>query len=206
MKKTVVFTLFIASVLVFGFTNLFNGENPKTIEIGQMAPGLETKLELLDGSTKMLREFGKQNGTLVIFSCNTCPFVVAWENRYNEIYSFCEQNNIGMVLVNSNEAKRKNDDSPEEMKKHAKELGYKAPYVIDNKSTLANHFGAATTPHVFLFNNQFNLVYKGAIDDNSKNRDAVTQPYLMNALNQLLKGEKISTPQTKAVGCSIKRV
>ena len=148
-----------------------------------------------------------KKGLLVIYSCNTCPWVVAWEDRYNELYKECANEGIGFVLVNSNEAKREGADSMEEMKAHAKEKGYfNFAYVVDENHVLADAFGATKTPDVFLFNEEMKLVYKGAIDDNSKDKNAVEEPYLMNAVKALSAGKEINPATTKALGCSIKRI
>jgi thioredoxin-related protein len=149
----------------------------------------------------------KDNGILVIFTCNTCPFVLQWEDRYPEVAELAAKNRIGVALVNSNEAKRGGDDSVMEMMKHATEKGYGGlAYLVDEKSALANTFGAKTTPHIFLFDKEWKLVYEGAIDDNSKDAKAVKASYLKDALNNLRSGKKIIPNNTKAIGCSIKRV
>ena len=85
-------------------------------------------------------------------------------------------------------------------------MGYTYPYLIDKKSAVANAFGAKTTPHIYLFNGDQKLVFKGAIDDNYKDINKVKEPYLLNAIEQMVAGKKITVAQTKAVGCSIKRV
>ena len=138
--------------------------------------------------------------------------MIAWEDRYNELHDLCASNNVGMVLVNSNEARRggedsyNDDDSFENMKAHAEELGYKSPYVVDEGAELANAFGARTTPHVFLFNKEMNLVFKGAIDDNYKDKDAVSKTYLRDAITNLVAGNTIDPAVSEAKGCSIKRI
>ena len=113
---------------------------------------------------------------------------------------------FGTALINSHEAKRAGDDSFENMVSHAKKVMYKSPYLVDENSVIANAFGAKTTPHVFLFDSDDLLVYAGAIDDNSKDADAVSERYLINALNQIGIGRTIKVNQTPAKGCSIKRV
>ena len=141
------------------------------------------------------------------------PFVVGregrsegWEGRYNEVAAIAREQGIGTVLVNSNEAKRKGDDSLEQMKLHAMEAGYIMPYVVDNGHKLADAFGARTTPHVYLFDSDFRLVYRGSIDDNVNSSDEVKEQYLQNAIERMAEGKKIKPAVTKAIGCSIKRV
>jgi peroxiredoxin len=177
------------------------------LNIGDKAPGQDLELKNIDGNTLTLEKLKGEKGLLVIYSCNTCPWVVAWEDRYNELYKYSANEGIGFVLVNSNEAKREGDDSLDEMKKHAQEKGYfNFAYVVDENHQLADLFGATKTPDVFLFNADLELVYKGAIDDNSKDKNAVEEPYLMNALKALSAGKKIKPETTKALGCSIKRI
>jgi peroxiredoxin len=207
MKKLIYSLAFVAIVAItVAFTNAPEGPEIKTLEIGKTAPEIGTMLKQTNGEELMLRTLVSKKGLLVVFSCNTCPFVVAWEDRYNDIYDLCKANGIEMILVNSNEARRDGDDAPKAMDKHAEKLGYKANYLIDEKSSLANAWGARTTPHVFLFDPQFILRYEGAIDDNHKNKEEVTQQYLMNAIKNLGEGKTIDPANTKALGCSIKRV
>ena len=182
------------------------------LAIGAPAPMTAAPLLATDGSQLTLTGLAKENGLLVIFSCNTCPFVVGngtktegWEGRYNGIADMAESLGIGMVLVNSNQAKREGDDSLPEMKKRAMDMEYKAPYVVDDGSKLANALGARTTPHVYLFNNAMELAYRGSIDDNVNRAGEVKERYLEMAMTRMAEGKKIKTPETKAVGCSIKR-
>ena len=181
--------------------------------IGEKAPSMELKLTDVDGETVNLEGFAGRNGIIVIFTCNTCPFVVGregksegWEGRYNDVVSFARERDISTVLVNSNEAKRKGDDSLKEMKKHAEEAGYKAPYLMDSGHQLADAFGARTTPHVFLLNEEFQLVYRGAIDDNVNSAAEVKERYLEDAITKMLDGKRAKPAITKAIGCSIKRM
>ena len=180
---------------------------------GDKAPLSDMKMTNIDGQQWSLVDIAGENGTLVIFGCNTCPFVVGregrtegWEGRYNEVAGFARENGIGSVLVNSNEAKRKGDDSLEEMKMHAREAGYILPYVVDEGHKLADAFGARTTPHVYLFDSEFRLVYRGAIDDNVDSASEVKDTYLKDAIESMMIGKRVKPAVTKAIGCSIKRV
>lgn len=194
----------VAILVLFVSTTLFPSEQ---LNIGDKAPKTELEMVAIQGNTKSLESAKMNNGLCVIFSCNTCPYVVAWEDRYNELYKTCANAGIGMIVVNSNEAKREGADSMEEMKKHAKEIGYlDFAYVVDENHVLADAFGATKTPDVFLFNGDMELVYKGAIDDNMKAKDKVEEPYLMNAISAMVSGTEINPNTTKAIGCSIKRI
>lgn len=184
------------------------------LEIGTDNPSTEIMVKDISGTESTLGSLAKENGLAIIFSCNTCPFVVGregksegWENRYNGIEELASKNNVGFVLVNSNEAKRDRDDSFEEMVKHASEAGYNnIKYVVDENHVIADAYGAKTTPHVFLFNKENKLVYKGAIDDNVDSKDEVKETYLVDAINNLVEGKEITPAETRNMGCSIKRI
>ncbi len=192
-------------VLSFLLTLSVSAQLP-VLEIGQTLPEGNNKMECANsGKTTDLASLKGENGLLVIFSCNTCPFVVAWEDRYPMVNNWAKSNKVGFALLNSNFLKRNNDDSWEAMKAHVKKLNYQWPYLIDNESAVANAFGAQTTPHVFLFDKNLNLVYKGAIDDNHKDASAVKEHYLKNALTSLGKGNEIAVKESRPLGCSIKR-
>lgn len=176
-----------------------------SLEIGDTAPMQSTKMKSTNGEMISLTDAKAANGLLVMFTCNTCPFVVAWEDRYTSIQQQAKKNNIGVILVNSNEGKRDKDDSFDAMKNHGKEKGFTAPYVVDTNSKLADAFGAATTPHIYLFDKSMKLAYVGAIDDNYKSAGEADKHYLKDAMNNLVAGKAINPDRTKALGCSIKR-
>jgi thioredoxin-related protein len=175
------------------------------IRIGDKAPLTDLTMKGVDGDMVSISKVKRGNGVVIIFSSNLCPFVRSWEDRYNDIKKWANENNSGLLVVNSNWAKRSGYESYEAMKVHAIKIDYHFPYVQDQKSRLANEFGAQTTPHVFLFDGNLNLVYKGAIDDNYKNKDSVKNQWLKDALIAVGNGEEIEIKETPPVGCSIKR-
>ena len=176
-----------------------------TIEIKDEMPNMDYEMKSVNGISYSLNNLNEKNGIIILFTCNTCPFVVKWEDRYKLLEELAKKNNIGLVYINSNYKKRDGDDSYEEMKKHAKKMNYRFPYLLDEKSKLANSFGAKTTPHIFMFNSNLQLAYKGAIDDNYEDINKVKEFYLEDAIQQLVKGKRIKVSETKPVGCSIKR-
>jgi len=196
-------TLIIALLLLN--TSLFAQKYP-TLNIGQKMPMQESEIFDISEESITLNDIQKKNGILVIFTSNSCPFVVMWEDRYKLLEKKCMNSGFGMVYINSNQAKRDGDDSVEEMRNHSKKMGYTIPYLIDENSKFANAFGAKTTPHIFLFNSEKRLTYKGAIDDNYKSINNVTKNYLLDALEEVSNQKSVSINDTKAVGCSIKRV
>ena len=156
------------SIFFILFTNSLIAQKYNPLELGSLIPMSEELMINVNDEKMSLNNNFNENGLLVVFSCNTCPFVVMWEDRYRQLEKMCHLNNVGMVYLNSNEAKRNGDDSKEAMKNYAKSMGYTFPYLIDKNSTIANAFGAKTTPHIYLFDKNKKLVYKGAIDDNFK--------------------------------------
>ncbi|HSH19784.1 MAG TPA: redoxin domain-containing protein, partial [Draconibacterium sp.] len=159
MKKVMFVLLMVLSVSVFAIGN--TGK----LEIGDKAVLTDVKMEDVSGAKISLADAKKENGILVLFSCNTCPFVLKWESRYPEIKAWADKNNVGMVVLNSNHQKHQSEESLEAMTIHAKEKGYNFYYLLDKESAIANAFGGQTTPHAFLFNSNMELAYKGAIDD-----------------------------------------
>lgn len=157
----------------------------------------------ISGKEVSFKDATKKNGLLVMFSCNTCPIVHQYESRTVESCKKALANEVGVILLNSNEAQRNSGDSYEDMKAYAKKLNYSFNYVIDNNSVMADAFGANRTPECFLFDKDGKLVYHGAIDDNP---DGGEKPYLNTAIQNMKKGDKIDPEKTKSVGCSIKRV
>lgn len=172
---------------------------------GDALPAMETKLKNVNGKDMTLQQASKENGLLIMFSCNTCPFVIKNEQMTKKTMEYAAAHKIGMVIINSNEAKRGDDDSYDAMKKFAKEQGYTVPYLADDNSKVADMFGANHTPEVFLFNNKSKLVYKGAMNDNPGNPDQYKKMFIEDAINALVEGKEVNPKVTKSVGCSIKR-
>jgi len=199
MKKLSFILMMIISVAALA--NKGSGK----LEIGDKAVLTDVKMTDVSGKEISLNDVKKENGVLVVFSSNTCPFVGKWEGRYSEVKTWADKNNVGMVVVNSNCQKRDADDSMEAMKKHAKAKDYNFYYAVDHNSRLANAFGGQTTPHAFLFKGDLALVYKGAIDDNYDSADQVKNAYVKDAISSVASGQKVAIAETKPVGCSIKR-
>jgi len=177
----------------------------EVLPIGSPLPDPEVKMKDISGKEVSFKDAMQKNGLLVMFSCNTCPVVKRYQSRSNELCKYAMGNQVGVVLLNSNEAYRDNGDSYEDMKTYGKENGYYWNYVVDENSKMADKFGANRTPEIFLFNSQGKLVYHGAIDDNSESVDAVKRKHAIIAIDEMIKGKEIETKETRSVGCSIKR-
>lgn len=178
----------------------------KELALGAGIPLADLKMLDVSGDTVSLGAVAGPNGLVVIFSCNTCPWVFAWEDRYVKLAGAYQPKGFGFVAVNPNAAYREKGDSYADMQARAKEKGYNFYYALDKDSKLARAFGATHTPHVFVFNAEGKLVYRGAIDDDAKNPDKVEEAYLADALDACLAGKPVKTTSSKALGCSIKFV
>jgi thioredoxin-related protein len=207
MKKGTILSLAIAAFAMLAFS-ISEADN---LNIGDQAPKASQKMISTKKAKLSLNDLKKENGLIVVFSCNTCPFVVGgeafggWEKTYNEYAAKAEQKGFGFVLINSNEAKRDKDDSMDAMVKRAEQKSYAMPYLLDKNSELADAFGAKTTPHVFMLDKDMKLVYKGSIDNTWDSKRENDIPYLRNAMEALSKGRAISENSTAPRGCSIKR-
>jgi peroxiredoxin len=174
------------------------------LEIGSTAPKTDVEMTDTEGNAHTLADAAKENGLLVMFTCNTCPWVKAWEDRYNDVAQKAAKHDIGMIGINPNAAIRNDGESMEDMTARAEEKGYEFPYVLDEGATMASAFGATKTPDLFLFNDDMELVYRGAIDDSPRDADGVEKRYILTALEALANGEEIEPTVTKSIGCTIK--
>lgn len=203
-------TLLLPTILLLLSFTIKEGLND--LEFGQKVPLTNELLENINGEKLTLEELKKENGLIVIFSCNTCPFVVGnddfegWEKQYNDLYDAAQKNNLGLVLINANEAKRDGDDSLKEMKSHAKKAKYKMPYLVDENSKLADAYGAKTTPHVFVIDKESKLIYRGSIDNLWDTKRTSLEPYLYDVMEHLSNGKELKNNDTPPRGCSIKRL
>jgi thioredoxin-related protein len=162
----------------------------------------DVKMKNVDGSTHTLSALKGEKGTLVIFTCNKCPFVDAWQQVMVDIGNSYPAKGISVIFVNSNDPAIKGDTLANMKAKAAKE-GYNFPYLQDSTSNIARNFGAKKTPDVFLFDAENKLIYKGAVGDGGRSAD-LDAIWLKDALDDLLAGNEVDLKQTKAVGCSIK--
>ncbi len=198
--------LLLAAVTTAAFSSAFMlAPAFDELALNSAIPEATYKMKDVSGKDVSLDETKTAKGLLVIFSCNTCPYVKLSETRIKEYSDFCAANGIGCIIVNSNEAQRSEEDSFDAMTKYHAAQKLKCFYTVDVSSKLANAFGATRTPQCFLFNAK-GLIYKGAIDDNVKDPTAVKETYLKDALNAVVKNTVPAKQETKSIGCTIKRV
>jgi len=174
------------------------------LPLGAAAPLASTKMKNVDGKALSIADVAGKKGTLVVFTCNHCPFAKAWQQRIAELGNTYSARGIGVILVNSNDPAAHPEDGAAEMQARAKALGLKVPYVVDETSDVARAFGATVTPEAFVFGADGKLAYHGAIDDNRAEPDKVQKRYLKDALEAVLAGKAPAAPETKSLGCGIK--
>jgi len=179
-------------------------EEKKQLEIGKPAPAL--KLPGVDGKqvdTDELLQAKKKKALVVVWMANHCPVAVAYQDRLIQLQKDYEDKGVQIIAVSSTDASQYDSDSFENMKKRAKEKGYNFPFVYDESQDVARAFRATCTPHVFVINQEGNLVYRGAVDD-SQNPKKATKHYTRDALDATLGGKPVETAETPQFGCSIK--
>lgn len=174
------------------------------LDLGSQAPATDVKMKNVDGKEVSIADIKGDRGTMVIFSCNQCPFVLAWEERIAQLGNAAIGKGIGVIQINSNDPAVAAGDTYDKVQARAKERGFKFPYVVDADSAAARAYGASRTPEIFLFNAKGDLVYHGTIDDNYKAADKVTERYLHDAIEAVAAGKDVVTKESKIVGCTIK--
>ena len=175
------------------------------LPIGSNMPKADLKMQDISGKEVAMQDAKKENGVLVMFSCNTCPYVVKNQQRTLAISKYATENKVGVIILNSNEALRTDDDSYTAMQSYAKAQGYKWNYVVDKNNMVADAFGANRTPECFLFNKDLKLVYHGAIDDSPSDESAIKRIHLKEAITEMATGKEVTVKESRSVGCSIKR-
>lgn len=200
MKKISV--LIVLSFLVLNI----QAQKLVSVPIGSKAPLLESKMLSVSRDSISVKDAMKKNGVLIIFSCNTCPYVIKNQQRNNAIAEHALKNDLGVIIINSNESLRQSEDSYKSMQIYAKQQKYNWHYTVDDNSVIADAYGATRTPEVFLLNATGNIMYKGAIDDNPSDAENVTRQHLKIAIDEMVNNKKIAVKESKSVGCSIKRL
>ncbi len=171
--------------------------------IGTYAPDFE--IPGADGSVHHLaRYLERHRAVAVVFLCNHCPYVKLYLDRLKQIQTEFQNQGVTLIGINPNDEKQFPADSYENMAPFVAENQLNFPYLRDMTQDVAQAFGAAKTPHVFLLNQQGVLCYGGAVDDNAQDAASVKQHYLRDAIAALLSNAPISPTATDPVGCSVK--
>lgn len=174
-------------------------------KIGDIAT--DFSLKNIDDQTVSLADYTDAKGFIVIFTCNHCPYAVAYEDRIIALDKKYKAEGFPVIAINPNDPIKQPEDSFDMMKIRAKEKGFTFPYLLDDGQHIYPQYGATKTPHVFLLQKTDNgnvVQYIGAIDDNHDDASAVTEKYVENAVDALLAGNEVAVKETKAIGCTIK--
>ena len=164
-------------------------------------------LKNINGERVSLADYKDAKGYIVIFTCNTCPYAVAYEDRIIQLNTMYADKGYPVIAIMPNNPQVKPGDSFVAMQERAQKKGFGFPYLIDEGQTVYPKFGATKTPHVFVLQKEKNtpvVKYIGAIDDNYKDANAVKTKYVEDAVNALLKGTAVTNKETKAIGCTIR--
>ena len=191
-------------LLILFFSSLFLGE---TTESNGYQPGdkaTDFKLKSVDGKMYSMADYKDAKGFIIVFTCNTCPFAIKYEDRINAIAKKYKSKGYVLLAINPNDPEVQPADTYELMQEKAKEKGFVFPYLVDEGQKIYPQYGATKTPHVFLLDKNLIVKYIGAIDDNSDDASAVKEKYLENAIRALDNETDPSPATTKAIGCSIK--
>ncbi len=168
------------------------------------APAPEFSLPGVDGKVHSLHDFDASPYLLVVFWCNHCPYVQAWERRMIEIGHRYGGQGVAIVLINSNDDVAYPDDRMERMVERARRQGYPFPYLRDESQAVAHAYGALVTPHPMLFGPDRRLLFQGRIDDRHDQPSAVRHRYLQETLDAVLAGRAVLQPEVSVLGCSVK--
>ncbi|MFO7999348.1 MAG: thioredoxin family protein [Bacteroidales bacterium] len=161
----------------------------------------------VDGKYVSMADFPEAKGFVVIFSCNHCPYVVAYEDRMIDLHNKYAPKGFPVIAINPNDTIAQPADSYTKMIERANEKGFPFVYLFDDGQKIYPQYGATRTPHVYLLEktgDDLKVAYIGAIDDNYRDADQVTEPFLANAIDALLEGKKPDPDFTRAIGCTIK--
>lgn len=199
MKK--IKSILLVTILVA--TTAFTLKTNTGYEVGDAIE--DFSLKNVDDTMVSLSNFNNAKGFVLVFTCNMCPYSVANEDRLIALDKKYKEKGYPVIAINPNDPKASKGDSFADMKVRAKEKGFTFPYLFDEGQKVYPKFGATKTPHVYIVNkNNMKIEYIGAIDNSSRNPDAVSEKYVENALDALLARKKIEKTNTRAIGCSIK--
>jgi len=193
-------TLFIAFMMLLVVPHGNTGIHG--LSVGDRAPGFT--LKNVDGRMVSLDDFENAKGYLIIFTCNTCPYAKAYEDRIIALHNKYAPKGIPVIAINPNAASVQSGDSFEAMQARARAKRFPFPYVQDERQEVARNFGATKTPHVYLLKRDRTVAYMGAIDNNHRDAAMADRKYVEDAVDALLGGDAIPVEETKAIGCTIK--
>lgn len=196
----------LALICVFLFLGFIAQAQIQTLEPGDTAPGFN--LKNIDGKTVSLKDFPDAKRFVVVFTANTCPYAIAYEDRLIALNDKFAPQGYPVISINPNDPAASAGDSYGKMQEKAKTKGFTFPYLYDEGQIVTEQYGARVTPHIFLLNkegSQYKVVYTGAIDSDTQNVNPNKTLYVENAITSLEAGKEIEVASTKAIGCTVKR-
>lgn len=191
---------FLGIAAVLAFTSPEAGPG---LEVGDTAPDFKLQNAITDEWVS-LSDYKDTKGYIVIFTCNTCPYSVMYEDRIIALHQKYAEKGYPVVAINPNDPDMQPDDSYDKMKVRADEKEFPFPYLFDANQEVFPAYGASRTPHVFLLDKARTVKYIGAIDNNAKSPDGATELYVDSAIKALESGKSPDPNFTKAIGCTIK--
>ncbi|MFC4222166.1 thioredoxin family protein [Flagellimonas marina] len=204
MKTLKIFGLLVL-ILSLGAFTLTPDPMVDGYKIGDTAT--DFSLKNIDGKMVSLTDYKDAKGFLIIFTCNTCPYAVAYEDRIIALDKTYKPKGVPVIAINPNNSDIQAGDSFEKMKQRAAEKGFTFPYLLDEGQKIFPQYGATRTPHVYLLEKtaEGNIVkYIGAIDDNYQDASKVEDTFVEDAVDAMLAGQEIEVKTTRAIGCNIK--
>lgn len=199
MKKLLALCTLATVLIAFSFTQKAPGTG---YLVGDTAR--DFSLKNVDGKMVSLADIKDAKGYIVVFTCNQCPYAIAYEDRIIELHKKYAPLGYPVIAINSNDKVRQPGDSYDNMQKRVKEKSIPYAYLYDETQEIAQTYGATRTPHVFLLDKDRVVRYIGAIDDNSEEASEAKEKYVENAIDALRAGKEVPVKQTKAIGCGIK--
>ncbi|WP_296623063.1 thioredoxin family protein [Marivirga sp.] len=195
MKKLISLSFVLFALLAFSFEK-------GGYELGDKAR--DFSLKNVDGEMVSMDSYENAKGFMIIFTCNTCPYSVAYEDRIIALHEKYADKGVPVIAINPNDAEKSPKDSFEKMIVRAENKGFPFPYVYDETQEITKAYGATNTPHVYVLDADRTVKYIGAIDNNTKSAEDADKKYVEDAVDAILSGKEVPVKKTKAIGCTIK--
>jgi peroxiredoxin len=194
--RAILLVVFTLALVITGSTD------DAGLKVGDQARDFE--LKNVDGKMVSLADFDDAKGYIIVFTCNTCPYAKAYEDRIVALHKKYAPQGYPVVAINPNDAAIQPGDSYEAMQQRAQEKALPYPYLLDDTQQIATFYGATRTPHVYVLDGDLRVQYIGAIDNNYKDAQQANERYVESAVEALKGGQTINPSTTKAIGCGIK--
>lgn len=195
MKKLIGFSFILIALFAFSFKK-------GGYEVGDKA--MDFSLKNVNGEMVSMNDYNEAKGFMIIFTCNSCPYSVAYEDRIIALHEKYAGKGIPVIAINPNDDEKSPKDSFDKMIVRAKEKGFPFPYVYDETQEITKAYGATNTPHVYVLDANRTVKYIGAIDNNTKSAEDADKKYVEDAVDAVLSGSEVPEKKTKAIGCTIK--